>query len=109
MGAEIQSISPDAHQTGWTVILQLGAVERHYQPVQEALEHHDGESASPVPHLKGGGDLTTGEGGGQEARRGGEDGEGAEGGQKSSLDGKPERSRLGAAGSLPHAAVRRRS
>ena len=62
-----------------------------------------------MPHLKGGGDLTTGEGGGQEARRGREDGEGAEGGQKSSLDGKPEGSRLGAAGSLPHAAVRRRS
>ena len=62
-----------------------------------------------MPHFKGGGDLTTGEGGGQEARRGGEDGEGAEGGQKSSLDGKPEGSRLGAAGSLPHAAVRRRS
>ena len=41
-------------------------------------------------------------------RRGGEDGEGAEGGQKSSLDGKPEGARLGAAGSLPHAAVRRR-
>ena len=62
-----------------------------------------------MPHLKGGGDLTTGEGGGQEARRGGEDGEGAEGGQKSSLDGKPEGARLGAAGSMPHAVVRRRS
>ena len=53
--------------------------------------------------------MVKGEGGGQEARRGGEDGEGAEGGQKSSLDGKPEGSRLGAAGSLPHAAVRRRN
>ena len=62
-----------------------------------------------MPHLKGGGDLTTGEGGGQEARRGREDGEGAEGGQESSLDGKPEGARLGAAGSMPHAVVRRRS
>ena len=46
--------------------------------------------------------LTTSAGGSSEARGGWEDGEAAEGGQAGPVDGKPEGSRVGEAGEVPH-------
>ena len=58
------------------------AAECYHKPIQEAPEHHSGESSSTMPHLRGGVDLTRG---GQEVRCGRENGKRVEGGQESSL------------------------
>ena len=58
------------------------AAECYHKPIQEAPEHHSGESSSTMPHLQGGVDLTRG---GQKVRCGRENGKQVEGGQESSL------------------------
>ena len=52
--------------------------------------------------LQGWRHLTAGEGGGSTTRGDWEDGEAAEGGPAGTVDGKPERSRVGEAGEVPH-------
>ena len=46
--------------------------------------------------------LTPGKGGGSETRGGREDGEAAEGGPSGSVDGQPQRARMGKAGEMSH-------
>ena len=72
-----------------------GAAECDYWPVQATPELMYCESPGPVPYLKGGGNCTTGEGGGTEKGGGREDGEGDERGEEGSVDGVAEGTRLG--------------
>ena len=55
-----------------------------------------------MPVVPGWRHLPTGKGGGSKARSGREDGEAAEGGPSGSVDGQPQRARMGKAGEMSH-------
>ena len=55
--------------------------------------------------VKGGGDLTTGAGGREEARGGRSGREGADGGEEGTVDGASEGARMGKEGQMPHGAI----
>ena len=57
--------------------------------------------------IESGSDLSSGEGGWEEARGGREGGEGVEGGAEGAVDGNPERARMGMEGQMPYGAVKR--
>ena len=82
-----------------------GTVERDSESVQETFKLYNGASSSSMFALKGRCDLTTGAGGWQEARGGRTGGEGAQGGEESTVDGDFKGARLGKEGQMPYGAV----
>ena len=82
-----------------------GAAQCDSQPVSEVAELLHSESSGPVPHFKGGGHISPGEGCGQATRGFGKSREGAEGGADCTMDGNVERSRLGKERQMPYGCV----
>ena len=79
-----------------------GSDERDCQPIQEAAEHLHCASSGSMLAVPGWRHLPAGKGGGSKARSGWEDGEAAEGGPSGSVDGQPQRARMGKAGEMSH-------
>ena len=77
------------------------ATECNHEPVQATAELLYCQSSGTVPNFKSGSNCTTGEGGSSEEGGGRQDGESSEGGAQSSVDGFPERTRLGKEGEMP--------
>ena len=78
-----------------------GSAKCDYWPVQATPEHMYSESTSSVPHIKGGGHCSTGEGGCKEEGGGRQDGEVDERGEEGSVDGNAERTRVGEKREVP--------
>ena len=79
-----------------------GAAGDDHRAVQEADKLVHCQSSGAVLDVLGRGDFTRGEGGGKEEGVGGKDGEGAEGGASSTVDGKCARAGLGKEGQMSY-------
>ena len=82
-----------------------GTVERNSEPIQKIAQHLHSQGACPMPYFSGWGYFSPSKRGSSTERGHWQVGEAVEGGEKSQLDGKSARARIGKGRKMPYNAL----
>ena len=82
-----------------------GTVERNSEPIQKIAQHLHSQGTCPMPYFSGWGYFSPSKRGSSTERGRWQVGEAVEGGEKSQLDGKSARARIGKGRKMPYNAL----